>query len=168
MGAIRGILTVENHARSSDAMTVEELWRAYRAASGVTAPLAGSFAFGDSPELADELARLVRDGPKRATAGLRQAFERDGEPVPRPGDHWVVLDGRGEPVCVIRTTEVETKPLRAVDAAFAWDEGEGDRTLEWWLAAHRAYFARECAGWGVPFHDDLPTVFERFELVWPA
>ena len=35
------------------------------------------------------------------------------------------------------------KPLPQVDEAFAWDEGEGDRTREWWLDAHRRYFARQ-------------------------
>ena len=31
--------------------------------------------------------------------------------------------------------EVMIKPLSEVDEAFAWDEGEGDRTRDWWLAA---------------------------------
>ncbi len=145
-----------------------ELWDAYCAATGVTAPLAGSFAFGDSPELADQLAALVRHGPKRATAGLVLEYEHDGEKIPDVGDYWVVLDGRGDEVCVIRDTEVVTKPLREVDEAFAWDEGEGDRSLRDWWEGHERYFTRRCAELGVPFRDDLPTVFERFELVWPA
>ncbi len=78
-----------------------------------------------------------------------------------------MADGRGLPVCVIRTIEVEVKPLREVDAGFAWDEGGGERTVAWWLDAHRRYFLRRCAGLGVAFCDELATVFERFELVWP-
>jgi len=135
--------------------------------TGSTDRLAGSFAFGDSPAMADELADLVRHGPKRATAGLLLEYERDGTPVPEAGECSVVLDGRGEPVCVIRTTEVRVQPLNQVDAAFAWDEGEGDRTLAWWQAAHERYFRRQCAQLGVEFRADLPVVFERFELVWP-
>jgi uncharacterized protein YhfF len=79
----------------------------------------------------------------------------------------VVLDGDGQPVCVIRTTSVEVKPLNRVDAAFAWDEGEGDRSLAYWQQAHHRYFTRFCQRLGVPFADDLPAVFERFEVVWP-
>ena len=124
------------------------------------------FSFGDSPRMADELAALVVAGPKRATAGLLSDFGPDAEPLPEVGVHSVVLDGRGRPACVIRTTEVVVKPLREVDAAFAWDEGEGDRTLDGWLAGHRAYFTRDLARRGLPFTDDLPTVFERFELRW--
>jgi uncharacterized protein YhfF len=79
----------------------------------------------------------------------------------------VVLGGDGRPICVIRTTEVRVKPLREADAAFAWDEGEGDRSLEWWRRAHDAYFTRRCRELGVSFSEELEVVFERFELVWP-
>jgi uncharacterized protein YhfF len=150
-----------------DRAALVAFWESFRQACGVDAGDYDTFAFGDSAEMADELARLVADGPKRATAGLLLDYERDQEPVPRPGALSVVLDGRGAPVCVIRTTQVEVKPLHQVDEAFAWDEGEGDRTLAWWLDAHRRFFRRRCADLGVPFSDDLPTVFERFELVWP-
>jgi uncharacterized protein YhfF len=147
---------------------VQQMWDEFRAAGHPEAELAGTFAFGDSPELADELAYLVLNGPKRATAGLVLEFERDGEPLPRPGDHSIVLNGQGQPVCVIRMTEVEVKPLSQVDERFAWDEGEGDRTLTWWRRAHDQYFTRQCEQLGVPFHDDLAVVLERFELVWPG
>jgi uncharacterized protein YhfF len=147
--------------------TVQQMWDEFRATSQPDAELASAFAFGDSPEMADELSHLVLTGPKRATAGLALEFVRDGEPLPRPGDYSIVLNGQGRPVCVIRTTEVEVKPLNQVDDRFAWDEGEGDRTLAWWRAAHDRYFTRQCQQLGVPFHDDLDVVFERFDLVWP-
>jgi hypothetical protein len=63
---------------------------------------------------------------------------------------------------------VRTSPFSLVDAAFAWDEGEGDRSLAWWQRAHRDFFQRQCERAGVPFSEDLPVVLERFELVWPA
>ena len=148
--------------------SVQQMWDDFRAAGPADAELASAFAFGDSPELADELAYLVLNGPKRATAGLVLEFERDGEPLPRAGDYSIVLNGQGLPVCVIRTTEVEVKPLIQVDDRFAWDEGEGDRSLAWWREAHDRYFMRQCEQLGVPFHDGLAVVFERFELVWPS
>ena len=55
------------------------------------------FAFGDTPALADELLALVLVGPKRATAALVLDFERSDEPLPEPGVHGVVLDGRASP-----------------------------------------------------------------------
>jgi GNAT superfamily N-acetyltransferase len=68
---------------------------------------------------------------------------------------------------VIRTTQIERRPLDQVDAQFAWDEGEGDRTLAYWLDAHRNFFRRECAAEGVPFADDMQVQLERFELLYP-
>jgi uncharacterized protein YhfF len=152
---------------STDQAAVQRMWQAYREATGMAGDPVGAFAFGDSPAMADELADLVLHGPKRATAGLLLEFHEDGEPLPRPGDHWVVLDGRGQPVCVIRTTDVAIGPYGQVDAAFAYDEGEGDRSLAYWREAHRRYFTRQCERIGVPFTEDLDVVQERFALVWP-
>jgi uncharacterized protein YhfF len=117
--------------------------------------------------MADELADLVVRGPKRATAGLLRDFAVGGEPLPRVGGHVVVVDGKGMPRCIWRTTEVTIKPLIAVDDAFAWDEGEGDRTRDDWLDGHRRFFARQAAREGFEFHDRIETVFERFTVVWP-
>ena len=123
--------------------------------------------FGDSPALADELLALVLEGRKRASASLVSDFE-GGTPLPRPGDHWVVLDGSGRPAAVLRTTEVRTGPLTSVDDAFAFDEGEDDRTRERWAQEHRRYFTRQAARTGVPFDErTTPVVFERFALAWP-
>jgi uncharacterized protein YhfF len=112
--------------------------------------------------MATELGLLVRDGPKRATAGLRSEY-RPGEPLPETGDLSVILDGDARPLCVIRTTAVEVRPFGAVDEEFAWTEGEGDRSLAYWRAAHRAFFASQ----GVDVTDADEVVLERFELLWP-
>jgi hypothetical protein len=65
------------------------------------------------------------------------------------------------------TTEITIKPLSEVDEVFAWDEGEGDRTRDWRLDAHRRYFARQAIREGFELSDEALTVFERFEVVWP-
>ncbi len=67
---------------------------------------------------------------------------------------------------MLRTTDVRIGPLSSVDDAFAWDEGEGDRTRDSWLADHHAYFRRELATIGIDFDPDLLTVFERFEVLY--
>jgi len=96
-----------------------------------------------SPEMATELADLVIAGIKRATASLARDYCEGREPTPTPGDFVMMLDGEGRPRFIWRTTEVMIKPLSEVDEAFAWDEGEGDRTRDWWVDAHRRYFARQ-------------------------
>lgn len=125
--------------------------------------LAGVFSFGDSPEMADELLGYVSDGPKRATAGPAQVLEDEDGPLPAPGQRWGVLDGAGRPRLVIETVEVRRGRLDSVDPAFAWDEGEDDRTLESWLDVHRRFYRR--VGVGDP--DACDTLFERFRVVWP-
>ena len=71
------------------------------------------------------------------------------------------------PRAIWRTTEIRTGPLNSVDERFAWDEGEGQRTREWWLSAHRRFFGQRAAAQGFAMHDEIETVFERFEIVWP-
>jgi uncharacterized protein YhfF len=142
-------------------------WRGYREAMGLQHDDYDVVAFGDGPEMATELAELTVAGIKRATAGLVRQFGPDGEPPPVVGGHVVLLDGENRPRAIWRTIEVRTGPLNSVDERFAWDEGEGERSREWWLSAHRRFFARWAAAQGFEMHDEIETVFERFTVVWP-
>jgi uncharacterized protein YhfF len=114
-----------------------------------------SFAFGDGPELADELLDLVLKGVKTATCSTE-----DEPNTSTSGERWIVLDGRGMPRCVIETTEITYRRYGDVDAAFAHDEGEGDRSLGYWRKAHRQYFGRQGK-----FSEDMMLMCERFRLV---
>jgi uncharacterized protein YhfF len=93
-----------------------------------------SFAFGDSGELADWLLALVLEGKKRATC-------------------WAVAEG-------MKGAELTRRRFDAVDASFAYDEGEGDRSLDYWRAAHQCYFTRLKL-----YQPDMMLWCERFELV---
>ena len=122
--------------------------------------------FGDSQELADELVDLVIHGPKRATAAVLADLELDHSSPPEPGDLSIATDGHGNARAVLRTTDVRIGPLSSVDAAFAWDEGEGDRTRVSWLHDHEAFFRRFLPTIGLQFDPDMPTVFERFDVLY--
>ena len=114
-----------------------------------------SFAFGDCPGLADDLLDLVLAGIKTATCSTE-----DEPNISKPGERWIVRDGRGEPRCVIESTEVTFRRYDEVDATFAHDEGEGDRSLAYWRDAHRRYFTRQGK-----FSEDMMLMCERFRLV---
>jgi GrpB-like predicted nucleotidyltransferase (UPF0157 family)/uncharacterized protein YhfF len=139
---------------------VREFWDGFVSATGIDGPHT-AWGFGnDDPQMADQLGLLVRDGPKRATTSLRSWY--DDEPMPVVGDLSVVLNGSGEPLCVIRTTSVEIRRFGDVDETFAWIEGEGDRSLAYWRDAHIRFFAGE----GRPADEDTEVVLEIFELLW--
>lgn len=142
---------------------VGDFWADFVESTGIDGEYE-AWAFAEAtPDLATELALLVRDGPKRATAGLLADIDPASSPMPKVGDLNVILDGCGAPVCVIRTTQVEIRTFGDVDEAFAWDEGEGDRTLAWWRQAHIWYFSEQ----GTHIDEDTPMILERFELLYP-
>ncbi|MBK8160187.1 MAG: ASCH domain-containing protein [Rhodospirillaceae bacterium] len=123
--------------------------------------------FGDSPELADNLAKLVLMGRKRATTGLLAEMEAEGLPLPQTGGLSLVTDFHGAPLMVLRSTRVEILPFRDVDADFAAVEGEGDGSLAYWQDAHEGFFGRSCARLGLAWRPDMLVVCECFELLYP-
>lgn len=125
-----------------------------------------AWAFGDGAEMADELGALVAAGIKTATASLLWEYEFEGSPLPKPGDLSIILGGHGHPLCLIETVAVEVKPFKQVDDQFAFDEGEGDRTLKFWRDAHWRFFSRTCQQIGKELSEEMPVVCERFQLVW--
>lgn len=150
-------------------MTTEEFWQAYLDSLGNDAPQPDSyqeFSFGDSSEMADELGRLVVDGVKTGTASLAWEYAHDDEPIPRAGDHAVILDGNGDPLCIIETTRVYIEPYDEVGEDQAQAEGEGDRSLDYWRTAHWDYFSRRCEAIGRVPNEHMPVVCERFRVVW--
>ena len=151
-----------------DPAAVARFWVRFLHASGSDQdqPVPPAWCFGDSAELADELVELVVHGPKRATAGALRDYEAEGEPVPAVGDRSIVTDGAMRPRAVLEVTDVRIGPLSSVDEAFAWDEGEGDRTRAWWLDAHTWFFTRRYTSLGLDFHPDIPVVFERFDVLY--
>ena len=123
--------------------------------------------FGDHAELSDALLELVISGRKRATATLVKEFAADGVPLPRVGSHWIACDSSGAPRVVLRSTELRVGPFTSVDAAFAYDEGEDDRSLESWRENHARYWRRAAAAIGIEWTEQHEVVFERFSVVWP-
>jgi uncharacterized protein YhfF len=125
-----------------------------------------AFHFDDNEPSANELAALVIQGRKQATAALVWTHERENKPFPRPGDLSIVTDFAGNAVCVIETIRVDIVPFNEVSADFAATEGEGDGSLEYWRRAHEAFFARECQRIGRPPEHNMPVVCERFSVAF--
>ncbi len=114
-----------------------------------------TFSFGDSPALADQLLALIMEGKERATCwaiseGLKGALV---------GRSMVALDGKGRPRVVLTTNELVQRRFDDEDEQFAYDEGEGDRSLAYWREAHKRYFTRL----GL-FQPDMLLWCERFSV----
>lgn len=144
-------------------------WKDFRRATGladVDTPYQVWY-FGNTSEMARELAELVLSGKKTATASSLETNKLQPENAPIDGGYSVVTDLEGEPMCIIQTAEIRQVPFNEVDAAFAFDEGEDDRTLESWRKAHWDYFIREAAELGFSFDENSIVCCERFRLLYP-
>jgi uncharacterized protein YhfF len=84
-----------------------------------------------------ELVGAVLRGDKTATAGIA-----DDDPLPEPGERFLLHDFDDEPVGVIEVTDAHVVPADRIDADFARAEGEGYETVDGWRRAHETFFGR--------------------------
>lgn len=149
---------------------VESFWQAYLATlpnrRPTTAPkVPEAWSFGDSAEMADALGRLVVQGLKTATCSLLWEYEVENEALPQVGELNIILDGQNRPLCLIELIEVTVQPFNEVDAQFAFEEGEGDRSLSCWRSVHWRYFSAIGARIQKPAQENMPLVCQRFRII---
>ena len=144
-------------------------WRAFQEEIGTSERKAEHFEvawYGDSAALGNQLVALILEGKKTASCASLAEYEHDQEPLPVVGGRCVVVNGHGQPVCVTETTAVFTARFNEVDAAFAFEEGEDDRSLASWRREHQRYFSRVLPPLGGTFSEDLLLVCERFKVIY--
>ena len=127
---------------------VEEIKKKY--------PGADAWQMGDSPQLANELADLIKKGIKTASCGSFASYQQE-ESAPRIGSYNIILDGQNVPVCVIRLISMQLVRFCDVTEAFARKEGEGDLSLEYWKKEHQRFFSSEGH-----FSEDMELIAEEF------
>ncbi len=66
---------------------------------------------------------------------------------------------------MIRTSNVRILPFHEMTYDICRLEGEDD-TLESWQKGHRRFFAAESQELGYTFTEEMPVVFEEFEVVY--
>lgn len=123
------------------------------------------FHFELTEKWANELLRLVLIGQKKATSSSLWSYEIEGDRVPEVGDLSIVTDWEGVPRCVIETIKVTIIPFSDITFDICKREGEDD-TLESWRAGHIRFFKEEGAELGYEFRNDMPVIFEDFEVVY--
>ncbi len=123
--------------------------------------------FADTPEAATTVGHLVRAGIKTTTSSLLWGLEHLEIPIPKAGKIELIVDGEGKPLCIIELTEVEIKPFNAVDGRFAYEYGEGERTLDAWRRDNWDFHSRWCVEIGREPSETMPIVCQRFHLLYP-
>lgn len=126
----------------------------------------GTMCFGNNEKDADELARLVKKGIKKATSHSLLGLQNRNEPLPRTGAFLVIINWKGEAQCIVRTTAVTLKPYFSIDAAYAQIEGEGDKSLAHWKQVHWDYFTEELQEFGREPRESMIIVCQEFEKVF--
>ena len=121
--------------------------------------------FSDTQESANYCLALVLSRDKRATTSVLWAYEAEEEPLPEVGQLDVITDFAGTPRCLIETTGVEIRSYEDVDETFAFEEGEGDKSLAYWQSVHWEFCRKECATLAREATLDMPLVLQRFSLV---
>ena len=81
-------------------------------------------------------------GRKDGGGSALPLYEAEHAPPAAAGQHSVVLGADGQAVCIIRTEKVAVVPFCEVDAAHAFREGEGNKSLAFWRQAHEAFFSQ--------------------------
>lgn len=149
---------------------IEQCWQAYLETLPVDSPPRfeqyEAQQWGGNSALADEPGQLIVAGTKTATCSAVREWEAEGTSPPEIGFKTIVLNGNDEPLCIIETTEITIRPYGEVDAQFAYDEGEGDRSLDNWRAPHWQYFSRVLPKIGREPAIDMLLVCERFKAVY--
>lgn len=145
-------------------MNAQELWNKYKKINPSIGDDIDAWQFGVQ---ADELARLVNQGKKTATASAYDLYLLEGEPLPQVGSYDVILDSKDQAVCIIEITSVYLVPFGDVSSEHARKEGEGDLSLSSWRKSHRQFFSPYFKEKGLEFSETSLIVCEEFRKVYP-
>lgn len=123
-------------------------------------------AFAGTRELADELLDLYLNGQKTAGSSIKEDFLAAGDPLPRVGNFWILLNSRDEPTCLLRTEKIAVHKFYDVPPEIALAEGEGDLSLEHWRRVHRTAYEPQLAEWGLASIADATVITEYYTLLF--
>lgn len=85
--------------------------------------------FCGNREITDELLVLYLLGKKTTGSGIVKDYESAGDPLPRVGGYWIILDSRDNSRCIVRTVRVVTNRFKDIPEEIAIAEGEGDLSV---------------------------------------
>lgn len=142
---------------------VEEYWQKFKFEYNINSDHYDAWQFGFD---ADLLGALVVEGKKTATASAHVFYGIELEDLPKVDSYNIILDSQDNPLCITKTTKVYVIPFNQVRSEHAYKEGEGDRSLDYWREAHKAFFTNELKRLNLDFYENMEVVCEEFEVVY--
>ena len=121
---------------------------------------------GLDDESTRQIFELIRAGDKRGTFTLPWIVERTGTPVPRVGNHLVLIDMAGKPVLLTRVVRVDSAVFGQVEARHTVIDGSPVRDPAVWVPLHTLYWNQHLAPFGLVVSTDMPFWIEEFTLVY--
>lgn len=144
-------------------MTAEELWNRFCREDHLSLDTPyTAWAFGGPDP--DGLTALVLSGKKFATASLFEDYAAENEALPGDRDYSVLLDTRGNAVCVLRNYEVKVEPFSRVSEYHGYAEGEAGRDLASWRRIHEDFWKDDLKRLGIARVEDCHAVLEKFTV----
>lgn len=122
--------------------------------------------FANDEKTANELAELVVNGEKTATASIFCLYKIENEDLPIEGNFNIILDWDNNAKCITKTTKIYTVPFNKVTKEHAFKEGEKDKTLSYWREVHIDFFRQCLSNYEKEFNENMLVVCEEFEVVW--
>lgn len=124
-----------------------------------------SWKFGNTKKEADYLLKLVISKKKKATSSLYFLYKNKPLSLPKAGDKNIITDSKGQNKCLIKITKVTIKPFSKINSKFAYKEGEGNKTLDYWKRTHKKFFIKTLKKLNKPFNEDILIVCEEFKVL---
>lgn len=123
---------------------------------------------GANKETVDNILKLVLDGEKCGTFGLKDLLDRQSGPGPVVGRDAVVIDMDGESHAIVKTTKLTPMAYQDIKEEHLAIEGPGARKLERWQDIHWPYWTNLLKPHGIEPSQDMIVMVEHFDLIYPA
>lgn len=122
-----------------------------------------SIEFGMRGESRSRLINHVIKGNKRATAGLKDEYIKESEPIEHVGEKLAMVDNEMNHVATLVVTRVEQCRFAEVPDEFALAEAEGDLNAADFRLSHWNSFRKQ----GINVDGDTQMVLIYFDLLLP-
>lgn len=120
--------------------------------------------FAENGLNANQVAKLIVSGAKRANSPSLLGLQYRKEPLPHVGDLMVVTDWEGNAKCIVKTTAVKLRPYFSITEAYA--RLDGYDSLQQWKEAHWEQYTLELAPFNRVPRESMIVVCQEFEKVF--